>query len=223
MWRPRDPRWRQNARSSETPDCSSLVSAVIPDRSSLASVVIPDRSSVTSVVVAAIAVAAVVGGLVAASAGVAAHQFVSFDRAPLTGTAGEPVEVPINLHRTDRVTVTADGPAGGFTAVVVDDGDERATLVVDPSGDNGSSVAVGAESGSAELTDADGPLGPGEYELSLSVRRGLGDTTTLTLTPAADRRLSLPTLVGGLVAPLVPVALLAVVARATGESRPESE
>jgi hypothetical protein len=73
------------------------------------------------------------------------------------------------------------------------------------------------------LTDADGPLGPGEYELSLSVRRGLGDTTTLTLTPAADRRLSLPTLVGGLVAPLVPVALLAVVARATGESRPESE
>jgi len=96
-------------------------------------------------------------------------------------------------------------------------------LVVEPDGDDGSSVAVEAESGSAELTDADGPLGPGEYEVSLSVRRGLGDTTTLTLTAADDRQVSLPAVVGGLLGPLVPVAVLAVVARATGKSRPESE
>ena len=159
--------------------------------------------------------------LATVASGVAvAHQFVGFDRAPLTATAGDSVEVPINLHRTDRTTVTVDGPGGGFTAVVVDDGDEQATLVLETSGDN---VAVEAESGTAELTDGDGSLAPGEYEVSLSVRRGLGDTTTLTLTPADEQTVSLPTVVGGLLGPSVPVALLAVAARAASGRADDGE
>mgnify|MGYP006882758842 CR=1 FL=1 len=152
--------------------------------------------------------------LVAATSGVVvAHQFVGFDRAPLTATGGESAEVPINLHRTDRVTVAVDGPGGGFTAVVVDDGDGQATVVIDTAATD-SQLRV--ESGTLRQVTGDASLVPGEYELSLSVQRGLGDTTTLTLTEPTDgRQVSLPAVVGGLLGPLVPVAVLAVVARAT--------
>jgi hypothetical protein len=152
--------------------------------------------------------------LVAAASGVAvAHQFVGFDRAPLTATAGESAEVPINLHRTDCVTVAVDGPDGTLTAVVVDDGDGRATVVIDTAAGES---PVRVESGTLQRVAGDASLAPGEYELSLSVRRGLGDTTTLTLTEPTDgRQVSLPAVVGGLLGPLVPVAVLAAAARAT--------
>jgi hypothetical protein len=156
-----------------------------------------------------------VAGFVAASSAVAAHQVVGFDRAPLTATAGDPAEVPINLHRTDRVTVTVDGPDGGFTAVVVDDGDGAATLVIETAATDDTPFRV--ESGSLRrVTGGGDPLVPGEYEVSLSVRRGVGDATTLTLTPATtDRRVTLPAVVGGLLGPLVPVVVLAAAARVT--------
>ncbi len=155
--------------------------------------------------------------LVAAASGVAvAHQFVGFDRAPLTATAGETAEVPINLHRTDRVTVAVDGPEETLTAVVVDDGDGQATVRIDTAAAADPRVRV--ESGSLRRVTGDSPLAPGEYEVSLSVRRGLGDTTTLTLTETADgRQVSLPAVVGGLFGPLVPVAVLAAAARASRE------
>lgn len=139
-----------------------------------------DATHVTVGATAAFLTVALGVGLLAAP--VAAHQFVSFDRAPVAGTAGETVEVPINLHRVDRTTVRLSGPDVDVSVVVRDDGDGRVTLLLETTPpDAAGRLELRAVGGRVAATETDTRLRPGNYTVALSVPRGVGDETTLTI------------------------------------------
>lgn len=120
-----------------------------------------------------------------------AHQFVAFQSPPAPTTSGDAVAVDANLHRVDAATLRVAGPEA-FALVVrfADDGDGRVRLRLDTAAvaDGRDTPPVTAESGrvtGVETTAApDGPLPPGEYDLSLSIPRGVGDRVTLTVRAA---------------------------------------
>ncbi|MEZ3115751.1 hypothetical protein RYH80_07450 [Halobaculum sp. MBLA0147] len=120
-----------------------------------------------------------------------AHQFVAFQSPPAPTTSGDAVAVDANLHRVDAATLRVAGPEA-FELVVrfADDEDGRVRLRLDTAAvaDGRDTPPVTAESGrvtGVETTAApDGPLPPGEYDLSLSIPRGVGDRVTLAVRAA---------------------------------------
>jgi hypothetical protein len=138
------------------------------------------------VVIVALAAASLFVG----AAGVAsAHQFVAFGHTPISGTAGEEVSIPVDLHRTDLATLQVIGPDGFQLTVDLVDGDTdgQLTVVLDTAavGRGDAAAGISVDSGRAvdpEVTGAPGrPLAPGQYDLGLTSPRGVGQQTNLTL------------------------------------------